>query len=152
AGTRACPGLGGGHNWQATAYSPLTGLYYFTSTDGCQNYFKNPADFVEGAWYQLSGTEELKGSHSKGSVVAIDAATGDIRWRFPMPRNPSGGLLATAGGLAFVGDYAGNLIAFDGRSGKVIWRFQTGSSIHAPAVTYTFEGKQYVAIAAGGAI
>jgi len=30
-GNLACPGLGGGHNWQATAFSQLTGLYYFSS-------------------------------------------------------------------------------------------------------------------------
>jgi alcohol dehydrogenase (cytochrome c) len=152
AGTRVCPGLGGGHNWQSTAYSPLTGLYYFSSTDGCQNYFKNPADFVEGAWYQLSGTEDPRGIPAKGSVIAVDPASGDIKWRFPMTRNPSGGLLATAGGLAFIGDYAGNLIAFEGRTGKVLWRFPTGASIHAAPIAYTFEGKQYIAVAAGGTI
>jgi alcohol dehydrogenase (cytochrome c) len=152
AGTRVCPGLPGGHNWQATAYSPLTGLYYFGSTDGCQTFYKNPAGFVEGAWYQLSGTEDLKSNPSKGSLIAVDPATGAIEWRFLMRRNPSGGLLATAGGLAFIGDYAGNLIAFDGRSGKVLWRFQTGAAIHAPPVTYSFEGNQYIAVAAGGTI
>ena len=39
-GTKSCPGLGGGHNWQATAYSPQTGLYYFGTTDGCHMYYK----------------------------------------------------------------------------------------------------------------
>jgi alcohol dehydrogenase (cytochrome c) len=152
AGTRVCPGLPGAHNWQATAFSPLTGLYYFSSTDGCQTFYKNPAPFVEGAWYQLSGTEDVKNKPTKGSVIALDPATGDIRWRFPMQRNPSGGMLATAGGLAFIGDYAGNLIGFDGRTGKVLWRFQTGAPIMAPPITYTLDGKQMLAIAAGGTI
>ncbi len=152
AGTKVCPGLPGGHNWQATAYSPLTKLYYFSSTDGCQNFYKNPGEFVEGAWYQLSGTEDVKSAPSKGSVIAMDPATGDIKWRYPMMRNPAGGLLATAGGLAWIGDHAGNLIAFDGRTGKVLWRFQTGAAITAPPVTYTFEGRQYLAVAAGGTI
>ncbi len=152
AGTKVCPGLPGGHNWQSTAYSPLTGLYYFTSTDGCQTFYKNPADFVQGAWYQLSGTEDVKGAGSKGSVIALDPSSGAIRWQFSMSRNASGGLLATAGGLAFLGDYSGNLIAFDGRSGKALWRFQTGAAIHAAPITYTFEGRQYVAVAAGGTV
>jgi glucose dehydrogenase len=39
-GNRTCPGMGGGHNWQATAYSPLTGLYYFTSTERCMLFYK----------------------------------------------------------------------------------------------------------------
>jgi alcohol dehydrogenase (cytochrome c) len=147
AGTKVCPGLGGAHNWQSTAYNPQTGLYYFTSTDGCQTFYKNPASFVEGAWYQLSGTEDVKGRRSTGSVVAMDPANGEIKWRFPMSRNPSGGMLATAGGLAFVGDYAGNLIAFDARNGKVLWRFPTGAAIQAPPITYTLDGKQVIAVA-----
>lgn len=53
-GNRSCPGLGGGHNWQPTAYSPRTGLYYFGSTDGCHLYFKTDQEYVEGQWYQLS--------------------------------------------------------------------------------------------------
>ena len=67
-------------------------------------------------------------------------------------RNPSGGVLATTGGLVFIGDNFGYLIACDARTGKVLWKFQTGSSIVAPPVTYTVDGKQQIAVAAGGAI
>ncbi len=151
-GTRACPGIGGGHNWEATAYSPQTGLYYFSSADGCQKYYKSDYDFIEGEWYQLSGTENLHREPPKGSLVAIDPATGKIRWRFEMVRHPSGGVLATAGGLVFTGDNYGNFIALDARTGKVLWRFQTGAPVFAPAVTYTFEGKQFIAVGAGPAL
>jgi alcohol dehydrogenase (cytochrome c) len=151
-GTKVCPGLGGGHNWEATAYSPQTGLFYFGSADGCQNFYRNDSEFVEGAWYQLSGTENVRTDPPKGSFIAMDAATGDIRWRFDMVRQPSGGALATAGGLVFVGDHFGNLIGFDARTGKVLWRYQTGAPISAPPISYTLEGKQYIALAAGGAM
>jgi len=151
-GTRVCPGMGGGHNWQATAYSPQTGLYYFGSADGCHNFYRHDSEFVEGEWYQLSGAREPAGERSQGSFLAVDPATGDIRWRFSMVRNPSGGALATAGGLVFVGDASGNLIAFDARSGKVLWRFQTGAAIYAPPVSYSFEGRQYIALESSAAV
>jgi alcohol dehydrogenase (cytochrome c) len=151
-GTKVCPGLGGAHNWSGTAYSPLTGLYYFGSEDGCHNFYKTPKAFVEGQWYQLSGFESIRGERNKGSIVAIDPATGEIRWRHEMVRPTSGGTMATAGGLTFVGDSDGYLIALDGRTGKVLWRFQTGASIAAPPISYSFEGKQYVAVAAGGSM
>ena len=71
--------LGGGHNWQATAYSPLSHLYYFSSADGCQTYYLNDAKYAESAWYQLSGTENIRGDPRKGSWIAIDPETGKIR-------------------------------------------------------------------------
>jgi PQQ-dependent dehydrogenase (methanol/ethanol family) len=148
-GNTSCPGIGGGHNWQATAFSPQTGLYYFGTTDGCHVYYKTTHDFTEGQWYQLSTVEDVHNQPNSGSVVAIEPATGKIRWRFPTVRSPSGGLLATGGGLVFVGDSDGYLIAFDARSGKVLWKFQTGATIGAPPVTYLLDGKQYVAVAAG---
>ncbi len=152
AGTRACPGLGGGHNWQPTAYSPQTGLYYFPSYDGCHLFFKTDQEFLEGAWYQLSTVDNVPQEHSTGSIVAVDATTGETRWRFPMISGTSGGVLATAGGLVFVGDGQGYLIAFDAKSGKVLWKFQTGGRIAAPPISYSMRGQQYIALAAGQSI
>jgi alcohol dehydrogenase (cytochrome c) len=152
AGTKVCPGLPGGHNWQSTAFDPRTGLYYFSSTDGCQTFRRRDQEFVEGRWYQLSGTRNLPGDPEQGSLIAMDAATGKIRWRFEMVRSPAGGTLATAGNLVFTGDHSGNLIALDSRNGRVLWRFQTGAPVFSSPITYTFEGRQYIAIAAGTAV
>lgn len=148
-GTRACPGLGGGHNWQPTAYSPQTGLYYFHSTDGCQLYYKTKADFIEGQWYQASTVDSIRSEHSTGSIVALDPKTGDAKWRFRMVSSTAAGLLATAGGLVFAGDGQGYLIALDSRSGTVLWKFQTGGGISAPPISYALNGRQYIALAAG---
>lgn len=148
-GNVSCPGLGGGHNWQPTSYSPQTGLHYFGSTDGCHIYYRTQYEYKEGQWYQLSTVGEDPGSTSTGSVIAVDPVTGKTRWRFEMLRAPSGGFLSTAGGLVFTGDGDGYLIAFDAASGKVLWKFQTGGRIAAGPVTYRFRGKQYVAVAAG---
>ncbi len=151
-GTKVCPGLGGAHNWHPTAYSPATGLYYFGSTDGCQNFYKTEQEFIEGAWYQLSGTRNIPGQNPAGSFIALDPSNGKIRWRFEMVENPPGGALATAGGLVFTGDSSGNLIALDARAGKVLWRFQTGAGVYAPPISYTLDGKQYIAVASSGTV
>ncbi|MBI1791349.1 MAG: PQQ-dependent dehydrogenase, methanol/ethanol family [Acidobacteria bacterium] len=151
-GNKSCPGIGGGHNWQATAYSPKTGLYYFGSTDGCQIYYKTKQDFIEGQWYQGSTVQGLPQAPTTGSVLAVDPATGDTKWRFDMITSPSSGLLATAGDVVLGGDREGYFIALDARSGKPLWKFQTGGMIIAPPVTYTFQGKQYIAIAAGSSL
>ncbi|MCU1257696.1 MAG: Pyrrolo-quinoline quinone [Bryobacterales bacterium] len=151
-GTKSCPGLGGGHNWQATAYSPRTGLHYFSSTDGCQLFYRTEQQFVEGHWFQLSTVDGIPGDSNRHSVVAVDTATGQTKWRRELQAHPSGGMLATASDLVFYGDSAGNLVALDARTGEPVWHFQTGASINAPPIAYEFEGKQYIAVAAGGVI
>jgi alcohol dehydrogenase (cytochrome c) len=151
-GRLACPGLGGGHNWQATAFSPRTNLYYFTSSENCELFFKTTQDFKPGEWYQASTVENPPKEHGTGAILAVDPTTGDTKWRFDLVTTPSGGMLATAGGLIFSGDRQGYLIAFDDRTGKVLWKFQTGGAIVAPPISYAVGGKQYIAVAAGGAM
>jgi alcohol dehydrogenase (cytochrome c) len=151
-GNKSCPGMGGGHNWQATAYSPKTELYYFTSTDGCAIYYKYAQDYVEGLWYQASTVGGIPTEPATGSVIAVKPATGDIAWKYPLVSPPTAGLLATAGGLVFGGDREGYVFALDAASGRVLWKFQTGGTVIAPPITYRFRGKQYVAVAGGSAM
>lgn len=151
-GTKSCPGMGGGHNWQATSYSPRTGLYYFTSTDGCQIYYKTKQNFIEGQWYQGSTNGAVSSEPPSGSILAVNPATGETKWRLETVTPPSSGLLATAGGLVFAGDREGYLMALDAESGKVLWKFQTGGMVVAPPISYLMDGKQYVVVAAGAAL
>ena len=151
-GTFACPGLGGGHNWQATAYSQQTGLYYFGSSESCQLFYKTRQDFTTGQWYQASTVDARPNEHGTGAVLAVDPATGETKWRFDMVSPPSAGMLATAGGLVFTGDKEGYLIAFDARTGRVLWKFQTGGAVAAPPISYALEGKQYIAVASGASM
>jgi alcohol dehydrogenase (cytochrome c) len=151
-GNRVCPGLGGGHNWQATAYSPQSGLYYFPSSEGCHVFYKTTQGFTAGKWYQASTVEDPPKERGTGVILAVDPATGETKWRFDMVSGPSAGILATAGGLVFRGDGQGYLFALDARTGKVLWKFQTGGGISAPPISYALDGKQYIAVAAGGSI
>lgn len=152
AGTKACPGMGGGHNWQATSYSPQTGLYYFNTTDGCHLYYKTQQEFVEGLWYQASTVGAIPTEPLTGRLIAVDPASGDIKWQFETVSPPSAGVLATAGGLVFTGEKEGYFEAFDARTGKLLYRFQTGGVINSPPVSYSLNGKQYVAVTAGSSV
>jgi len=151
-GTKACPGMGGGHNWQATAYSPQTGLYYFSSTEGCATYYKTMQDYIEGQWYQASTAVGVPREPSTGSIVAVNPATGKVQWRFEMVSSPTAGILATAGGLVFTGDKEGYLFALDARTGKPLWKFHTGGTVIAPPISYEIGGRQYIAVAAGSSM
>ena len=60
-----------------------------------------------------------------------------------------GGVLSTAGGLVFFCDESGAFAAVDAKTGKPLWHFHTNQGWHASPMTYTVDGKQYVAVAAG---
>jgi alcohol dehydrogenase (cytochrome c) len=63
-----------------------------------------------------------------------------------------GGILAFASGIGFLGADGGMFTAFDTGAGKVLWQFQTNAEFRASPMTYVFDDKQYVAIAAGSNI
>ena len=69
-----------------------------------------------------------------------------------MPTQHAAGILTTGGGLAFTGDAQGYLTALDARTGKPLWNFQAGGGLGAPPITYTLNGRQQIAIAAGSSI
>jgi alcohol dehydrogenase (cytochrome c) len=151
-GTRACPGLAGGHNWSATSYSLETRLFYFGSADGCELFYRHEQAFYEGQWYQASTNSTIPDEPHTGAVLAVDPTTGRTMWRYEMLDPGSAGMLATAGDLVFTGDSQGYLIALDARTGRPLWHFQTGGYIKAPPITYTLNGKQQIAVAAGASI
>jgi len=83
-------------------------------------------------------------------LSAVDIDTGKIAWQADTAQPLIGGVLATAGNLVFTGEGNGNVNAYDAKSGKKLWSFQCGAGVNAPPVSYTVNGKQYIAVAAGG--
>jgi alcohol dehydrogenase (cytochrome c) len=65
-----------------------------------------------------------------------------------LPSNTSAGIgsLATAGDLLFIGEANGVFHAFDAHTGKEVWNFYTGGNLKGSPITFTINGKQYVAI------
>jgi len=62
-----------------------------------------------------------------------------------------GGPIVTAGGLVFIGATLDNYLrAFEATSGKELWRGRLPAGGQATPMTYVWQGRQYVAIAAGG--
>jgi outer membrane protein assembly factor BamB len=73
-----------------------------------------------------------------------------MQWTFATKYFNQSSLLATAGDLIFGGDLDGDAFALDSRTGKKLWSFNTGARIVAPAVSFSVNGRQFVAIASGG--
>jgi alcohol dehydrogenase (cytochrome c) len=58
-------------------------------------------------------------------------------------------LTSTAGGLIFGGDVFGNAFALDAKTGRKLWSFSTGSGISGSPISYSVNGRHYVAIPSG---
>jgi len=74
-------------------------------------------------------------------------------WDFKIYQgSTTNGLIATGGNLVFASTRDGNLIALDAKTGKHLWHFQTGGNNAAAPMSYSVDGKQYVALSAGNVI
>jgi PQQ-dependent dehydrogenase (methanol/ethanol family) len=136
-----CPEVG--TNWNATAFSPVTRLYYVVALEKCE------------AKLTSSGAKKSKTDQEPGKkyLRAFDIETGKIVWEAPQIGPVDGkrnaGVLATAGGILFYGDPSGDVIALDERDGKALWHFPTNGINKASPMTYMVGGKQFVALAVG---
>ncbi len=152
-GKRVCPSLDGASNWYSTSFNPITKLYYVQTNDKCGVFTKVPADWEAGKGY-MGGSFAPAPEPAQRLLRAIDINTGKAVWTLPQTGavNSWGGVLSTAGGVVFFGEDSGAFMAADAASGKPLWSFQTSALWKASPMTYVFDNKQYVAIAAGSNI
>ena len=152
AGTKVCPSQDGATNWFSPSFNPATGLYYVQTFEKCSIYTKSDqGDWESGRTY-LGGTQRTAPDPKPQRILrAIDIRTGRVAWELvqPGPAVSWGGTLTTATGLIFVGEDGGGLMAVDAESGTPLWTFQTNETWKASPMTYMFDGKQYIAVAAG---
>ena len=146
-----CPNLIGAKNWQPMSYSAQTGLVYIPTMNLCMDLEGIQADYKRGTFYLGVNFDLGKvgpGGHM-GGMKAWDPVAQKQVWfnKDELPFN--GGALSTGGGVMFHGDIKGFLKANDAKTGKELWRFNTGSGITAAPMTYTLDGKQYLAVVSG---
>ena len=153
-GLKICPSMDGASNWFSTSFNPSTGLYYVQTLEKCSIYVKSHVEWEAGRGYMGGSSRSIPDEVPQKVLRAIDVQTGKIAWEVPQlgPATSWGGTLATASGLVFVAEDSGLLMAVDASTGKSLWQFQTSQVWKASPMTYMFDGKQYIAIAAGQTI
>jgi alcohol dehydrogenase (cytochrome c) len=79
----------------------------------------------------------------------LDPTTGETKVNLKLEYPNFSGALATAGNLVFIGHLDGTLTAHDAKTLKELWSYSAGSGINAPPISYSINGKQYIAVLVG---
>jgi alcohol dehydrogenase (cytochrome c) len=84
-----------------------------------------------------------------GRLEAIDLATRKSVWVSRRRAFSTTGVLSTDGGLVFAGYLDRNFVAFDSSNGKELWTVRLNDVPNANPISYSVNGRQYIAITVG---
>jgi PQQ-dependent dehydrogenase (methanol/ethanol family) len=149
-GARMLPGANGGVEWSPMAYNAKARLAYAVNLHQPMTYQVEASPYPGGKIWLGGAFKNVPGEEQWGNVTAVNIDTGKIAWQSRTDQPMIGGALATGGNLVFAGEGNGWFKAYDAMNGKTLWKYQCGAGVNAPAVSYTVNGKQYIAVAAGG--
>jgi alcohol dehydrogenase (cytochrome c) len=168
------PGQQGGTNWWSPSYSPRTGLFYVGAWEDVGGVFTSaPAEYKPGSGFMGGNFRAVRptpesavppnigrppintwtNALSHGAIIAIDPATGDRRWTFPMYDLTESGIMTTASDLVFSGGRDGYLMALDARTGKLLWKSNLSSAqMRSAPITYVAGGRQFISYISGNVL
>ena len=149
-GTRMSLGANGGVEWSPLAVNPGLRLAYAANLEQPMTYHVEASAYPGGKLWLGGAFKNVPGEEQFGNVTAVNLDTGKVVWKARTDQPMIGGVLATAGNLVFAGEGNGWFKAYDAKTGKVLWQYQCGAGVNAPATSYSVNGKQYIAVAAGG--
>jgi len=146
-----CPAAPGAKDWNASAFSPVTGLMYIPHINLCMDMGVQNANYIPGTPFVGADVKMYAGpGGNRGVFTAWDPVhqrkVFEIKEDLPL-WSPA---LATAGGIVFYGTLDGWFKAVDARNGKLLWQFKTASGIIGQPISYRGpDGRQYIAVASG---
>ena len=168
------PSTLGGGNWGGVSVDPAQGLLFVNVMHIGQwghmekrgNEYARTSAYGAYARFWNRETRIPCQNPPFGEMVAVDLATGGVKWRTVLGRIEAlesigvrdtgtlnmGGSIATAGGLVFIGatnDF--RFRAFASKTGALLWETKIEASAHTSPMTYMGrDGRQYVAVMAAG--
>jgi alcohol dehydrogenase (cytochrome c) len=134
------------------AYNPKTNVMFMPLSNACiDESARTDRDVLPQYVYNTTNVGQFPtGKDKVGRIDAISVETGKTMWSWETRAANYSPLLATASGLLFNGGLDRYLRAHDSDTGQIVWQTRLPSQTVGGAITYSVNGRQYIAIAAGG--
>jgi alcohol dehydrogenase (cytochrome c) len=146
-----CPHADGAKSWLPGSYNPDTKILYIPLVEACMDL----VPVTEGGRSLLStgvgpAVRPRPDSDGKyGRVEAVNMLTHEVVWTERHRAPVSSGALDTAGGVIFNGSIDRYFRAYDDQTGKLLWETRLSDVPSNAPISYTVNGKQYIAIGVG---
>jgi PQQ-dependent dehydrogenase (methanol/ethanol family) len=146
-----CPHAGGAKNWIPESYNAETKMMFVPMAEACMDLIPvapgGRGSLSTGVRWAIRPRPEGDGNY--GQVAAINMQTRKIVWKARQHAPETSGVLATAGGVVFHGALDRSFKAVDDATGKTLWETRLGDVPNNAPISFTANGKQYVAIGVG---
>lgn len=162
AGLMFCPNQGEAPLYQWPSFDPTRGAAYAAAGFACQQVSDvvsiNEKSFNGALISKSAGEAGVSKSNATtvqlppavGKIWKFDVASGKVTAEVTAKYHINAGVLSTAGGLLWNAENTGKFTAYDADTLAPLWSFSLGMGMSAPPMSYSVDGKQYIAIIGGG--
>jgi alcohol dehydrogenase (cytochrome c) len=146
-----CPHAAGAKTWLPGAYDANTTIQFQPVTETCMDLVAVAAgergSLSTGLRWEIKPRADSDGKF--GRIQAVNLRTREAVWIDRQRAPKTTGVLATAGGLVFSGALDRRFTAHDAGTGRVLWETRLNDTSISSPITYSVNGRQYVAITTG---
>src|SRR5579871_6674535 len=146
-----CPHVDGAKSWLPGSYNPDTKILYVPLVEACMDMGPVAAGgrglLSTGIRPTVRPRPDSDGKY--GRVQAVNMMTREVVWTERHRAPVSSGALDTAGGVIFNGSIDRYFRAYDDQTGKLLWETRLSDVPSHSPISYTVNGKQYIAIGVG---